>query len=134
MRKILWNFHVVCLNAPNDVRAAVAQKLVADRGIISVQVLNEFAHVVRRKLRWPLPDIVLALAGFRELLDKPLPLTVATHEAALKIAGRDGFSFYDCLIIASALEAGCSLLYSEDMQSGRVVDGRLTIENPFIQG
>jgi predicted nucleic acid-binding protein len=55
------------------------------------------------------------------------------HEAALEIAQRDRLSFYDALIVAAALEAGCSTLLTEDMQDGRVIDGRLTIQNPFAQ-
>ena len=114
-----------------DPRSAIAKALISEGGAISIQVLNEFAHVTHRKLKHSWPEISLAIEDFRELLDEPRPLTVATHEAALKIADRDGFSFYDSLIVASALEAGCSTLLSEDMQSGRVVDG-LTIRNPFV--
>ena len=61
----------------------------------------------------------------------PLPITLATHEAALGIAARFGYRIYDSLIIASALEAACATLYSEDMQDGQVIEGRLTIRNPF---
>jgi predicted nucleic acid-binding protein len=98
---------------------------------ISVQVLNEFANVARRKLGWPWPEIANALAAVRVLCPGPRPIGVATHEAALTIAERDGFSFYDSLLIASALEAGCDTFLSEDMQDGRVVAGSLTIRNPF---
>jgi predicted nucleic acid-binding protein len=55
------------------------------------------------------------------------------HEAALEIAQRDRLGFYDALIVAAALQAGCSTLLTEDMQHGRVIDGRLTIQNPFAQ-
>jgi predicted nucleic acid-binding protein len=58
-------------------------------------------------------------------------MTAETHDAALRLAMRHGFHIYDALIIAAALEAGCSTLYSEDMPSGQVIDGRLTIRNPF---
>jgi predicted nucleic acid-binding protein len=54
-----------------------------------------------------------------------------THEAALKIAQQYGFGIYDAMIAAAALEAKCSTLYSEDLQDGQVVDGELTIRNPF---
>ena len=107
-------------------RADVVTALVAKGGAISVQVLNEFANVARRKLKWPWPDIVEALAAFRVLCSEPLPIGAATHETAL-----DGIGFYDSLIVASALEAGCSTLFSEDMQDGRTIAGRLTIRNPF---
>jgi predicted nucleic acid-binding protein len=117
--------------AKNDPRAEIATALVAQGGRISVQVLNEFAAIARRKLKWPWPDVVEALAAFRALCPEPLPIRVATHEAALAIAQQDGWSFYDALIVASAIEAGCATLLSEDMQDGRTIPGGLTIKNPF---
>jgi predicted nucleic acid-binding protein len=55
---------------------------------------------------------------------------VDTHDQALRIAERYGFQIYDSLIVAAALEAGCTTLYSEDMQDGQSID-TLTIRNPF---
>jgi predicted nucleic acid-binding protein len=60
-----------------------------------------------------------------------LPLTADTHERALEIAECSGYRFFDGLIIASALDAGCDTLFSEDLEAGQVIDGRLTIRNPF---
>jgi len=120
--------------AEGDPRQAVAAKQLAQGFVASVQVLNEFANVARRKLGLPWPDVTAALSALRVFCPAPVPLTVATHEAALLLAARLGFSFYDSLIVASALEAGCTTLLSEDMQDSRVVDGRLTIRNPFRQG
>ena len=59
-----------------------------------------------------------------------MPLTLATHEAARDLAHSHGFSFYDALIVAAAIEQGCDTLYSEDMQAGRKI-GPLVIVNPF---
>lgn len=59
------------------------------------------------------------------------PPDVATHNEAVNLATRDGIAFYDALIVASALGAGCDVLLTEDMQDGRVIEGRLTICNPF---
>jgi len=116
-----------------DWRSETAREMMAAGGVISVQVLNEFANVAWRKLRRSWPEIRQALADIRLLFPPPLPLTAATHEAALAMAARHGFSFYDALIVASALEAGCTTLLSEDMQDGLVVEGRLTLRNPFRQ-
>ena len=117
--------------AENDPREAAAARLVAAGGTISVQVLNEFAAVARRKMRLSWPKVDQALDAIRALCRPPLPITLATHAAALGIAGRLGYRFYDGLIMASALEANCATLFSEDMQNGRVIDGKLTIGNPF---
>ena len=56
----------------------------------------------------------------------------ATMHRALDIAARYGFSWYDSLIVATALEAGCDTLYTEDLQHGQVIDNRLTVTNPFV--
>lgn len=61
-----------------------------------------------------------------------MPLTVVLHEAAMAIAERTGYGFYDAMIVAAALQAECATLFSEDLQNGRVIDGRLTIRNPFL--
>ncbi len=117
----------------DDPRQAVATRLLAEGDTISVQVLNEFATVARRKLKLSWFEIGETLSALRSLCPPPLPLTVATHETALALASRHNFAFYDALIVASALEAGCATLLSEDMQDGQVIEGRLTIRNPFRQ-
>ncbi len=117
--------------AENDPREAVAARLLATGGTISVQVLNEFAAVARRKLRLSWPEVTQALDAIRALCPPPLPVTLATHEAALGIAGRLGYSIHDSLMIASALGASCATLFSEDMQDGQVIENRLTIRDPF---
>ena len=114
-----------------DRRTDTARSLLTRRSIVSVQVLNEFASVARRKLRRGWPEITQALALIRELIASPLSVTIDTHQAALKLAAATGYHFYDALILASALEAGCDTLFSEDLQDGRVIAERLTIRNPF---
>jgi len=114
----------------SDLQKAEQMKtLLARRGVISVQVLNEFASVASRKYAVDWPTVRAVLAGIREVCSVE-PVAVVTHEDAMSLAERYRFSFYDSLIVASALLAGCSTLYSEDMQHGQVVGG-LTIRNPF---
>jgi predicted nucleic acid-binding protein len=115
----------------SDPRSEAARALLARRGAISVQVLNEFANVASRKLRRPWSEITRALAAIRALCQPPIPLTLAIHEAGIAIADRTRYQLYDALIIAAALEAGCATLFSEDLHDGQVIDGRLTIRNPF---
>jgi predicted nucleic acid-binding protein len=114
-----------------DSRRERAQQLVAQGGVISVQVLNEFVAVARRKMRMPREDVIVALDAVRILFPSPVSITLDTHEVALKIAQQYGFGIYDALIASSALEANCSTLYSEDMQDGQVIEKQLTIRNPF---
>ena len=70
------------------------------------------------------------LTVLRVFCPEPAPLTVETHERAVHIAERYGYSIFDSLIIAAALQAGARTLYSEDMQDGQAIDG-LIIRNPF---
>ncbi len=116
--------------ASNDPRSERAEGLLAAGGLISIQVLNEFVNVSRRKLRREWADIEDALSVLRTILDPPIPLTIDLHEAAISLARDHGFPFYDSLVIAAAIRAGCRVLYSEDMQDGQTVDG-VTVHNPF---
>ena len=116
--------------AADDPRSDLAEALVAAGGVISVQVLNEFVNVSRRKLGREWADIENAVGVLRDLLDAPIPLTVELHDAAIALARDHGFAFYDALIVAAASQSGCVTLYSEDMQHGQTIDG-LTIRNPF---
>lgn len=115
----------------DDPRALIAADLILAGGVISVQVLNEFVAVARRKLKRSWPDIRADLRSFGAVVSDPRAITFSTHTLACIIAERDGFYLYDALIVASALEAGCTTLLTEDMQDGRLIDGRLTIRNPF---
>jgi predicted nucleic acid-binding protein len=117
--------------ALDDPRNARAEALLSSGGRISAQVLNEFVSVARRKLLMPWSDVTEALDAFRVLCPSALPINLAVHEAALKIAEKHGFGIYDALVIAAALESGCAVLYSEDFQDGQTIDGQLTIRNPF---
>jgi predicted nucleic acid-binding protein len=114
-----------------DSRRERAQQLVEQGGAISVQVLNEFVAVARRKMHMPWNEVTEALDAIRILCSPPVPITISTHESALQIAQQHGYEIYDALIVAAALEARCATLYSEDLQDGQVIDGKLTIRNPF---
>jgi predicted nucleic acid-binding protein len=115
----------------DDPRSSRAEELIVEGGTVSVQVLNEFAAVVRRKTRMPWDEIRFAIENIKALCPDPLPITLGTHQRALAIAEKFGFKIYDALIVASALEGRCTILYSEDMQDGQIIDNTLTIRNPF---
>ena len=117
--------------AEGDPRSAQAEELLASGGVLSVQVLHEFISVARRKILMSWTEVTQALDAFRILCPSPLPITVETHESALRIAARHDYNIYDALVIAAALEAGCATLYSEDLHDGQTIDGQLTIRNPF---
>jgi predicted nucleic acid-binding protein len=118
----------------DDTRNAVAEQLLGKGGEISIQVVNEFSNVARRKLGFDWAQISDAVDAIRILARAIHPLDLDIHAGAIRLAQQHGFSFYDALIVASALRAKCDLLYTEDMQSGLLVDGKLRIENPFRPG
>lgn len=113
-------------------KGRVARDLLAGGGVLSVQVLNEFAAVCRRKQDRPWAEIAEAIDDVLALVSKPIAVTLGTHQEARRLAAAHGFSFYDALIVAAAVEAGCDRLYSEDMQHGRVIGG-MSILNPFLE-
>jgi len=129
--RIFLDTNVVIYAFTTDPRAAVAEKLIADGIELSVQVLNEFANVARRKLGFDWSQIEQALSAIGALARKIHTIDLETHSLALELARRYDFSFYDALIVSAALKARCDILHSEDMQDGLAVEGRLRIVNPF---
>src|SRR5487761_1096558 len=121
---------LVYVASGDPVKADRAEKTIADGGTISVQVLNELANVARRKMRLSWPETHDLLATVRALLQVQ-PNTLETHQTGLALAERYGLSVYDAMIAAAALHADCDTLWSEDMQDGLVIDGRLRVTNPF---
>lgn len=110
-------------------KADRAETLLSGGGVVSVQVLNEFLSVATRKLGLDLPAVRDILQTVRAVCGVG-PVDVETHDAALDLIERYGFAVYDGLIVAAALRAGCTTLYSEDVHDGQQI-GRLTIRNPF---
>ncbi len=115
----------------SDERAATAQMLLQRGCAISVQGLNEFANVARRKLRLSWPEIREALAAIRVMCRTIRPIDADTHDMAIDLAERYGFAMFDALIVAGALQVDARTLWSEDMHDGLVVAGKLRIANPF---
>lgn len=134
MTRAFLDTNILVYAFSDDSRNAVAEQLLGKGGEISIQVVNEFSNVARRKLGFDWAQISDAVDAIRALARGIHLLDLETHAEAVRLAGQHGFSFYDALIVASALRAKCDLLYTEDMQSGLLVDGRLRIENPFQPG
>lgn len=112
-------------------RGEVARSLIDQGGQIAVQSLNELALVLRRRYRLGFADMRAEVARVAEAFPDPVPLTMAIHLDGLRLAERYQLAIYDSMLLAAALSTGCTLFYSEDFADGLVVDGRLTIRNPF---
>lgn len=113
-------------------KADRVEELLERSGVISVQVLHEFTSVATRKLG-------LSYVEVREVLDTVRvvcvthPLTLEHYDKGMEIAERYRFSFYDSVIVASALLARCKTLYCEDLQQRQTIERQLTVVNPFAR-
>jgi predicted nucleic acid-binding protein len=113
-----------------DPRRDIALGLLLAGGTIGVQTLNEFVNVVTGKLKMPWPDAILRLETIQKLCQPAIPMTLSVHRRGLDIAQASGYHIYDSLMLAAALEASCTVFYSEDMHDGQAIEN-LTIRNPF---
>ena len=130
------NVFIYLFDETNDRKRTIADRIVktaleTHTARISHQVVQETLNVVTRKL----PSPMTAENAQRFLVQVLAPLwqimpNIALYRRGLDVQARYGFSFYDSLIIAAALESGCTRLYSEDLQHGQQIEG-LIIENPF---
>ena len=111
-------------------KADRAETLVAAGGVISVQVLNEFASVASRELGMAWTEIREVLETVRAVCHVE-SVSLETHDRGITLSERYGFAIYDSMILASALLAGCNILFTEDLQDGQIIDGELTVRNPF---
>ena len=121
----------------DSTRADVVEQLLAQQAVISVQVLNEFANVLRKKRAMPLPDVEALCATLIDTCDV-LDVSVRTHQTALALMARYQLSVYDANIVAAAALSDCAVLYTEDMQDGLNLKlpgsagtNSLVIRNPF---
>ena len=113
----------------NTEKAPISARLLRRGGIVSVQVLNEFANFTLRKRELTFLQVKEVLLVVRSTCTV-VPLTLETHDRALQVAERHKVHLYDALIIAAALLAGCGTLYTVDMHDGFTIDG-LAIRNPY---
>jgi predicted nucleic acid-binding protein len=131
--KAFFDTNIVLYLLSEDTRKAdKAEAVIVLGGVISVQVLNEFSSVASRKLKMTYVEIRDTLSIVRALCQVQA-VTINTHDRGLDIAERYDYALYDSMVISAALESGCSLLYSEDMQHGQKIDAQLIITNPFLE-
>ena len=99
--------------------------------LISNQVINELCNTLFKKFSKSSAEVIDVITE----LSSALPITefsLQTQIEAVRLMGLYSLQFYDALIIATALEHGCHTLITEDMQNGLIVEGQLTISNPFL--
>ena len=133
------NIFVYAFDASDRVKQGQAQELIRHalgscKGVVSTQVVQEFLNVALRKFEVPLSvsDAARYVRAVFEPLCSVFP-TIDSYEHALGLKVETGFQLYDSLIVSAAITAECEVLYSEDLQHLRTVQGT-TIRNPFIEG
>ena len=118
-------------DAPAKQRVALAilkQLYEGAEGVLSTQVLQEYCNVALKKLRLPVQHVRAQLDLYEQF--EVIQVTPAIIRAGLDLHQTRSVSFYDALILASAQTAGCSVLFSEDMNTGEIMGG-VRIVNPF---
>ena len=131
--RAFFDTNIVIYAQQTGEKAERARALLADGGVLSVQVLNEFVAVARRKQNKAWGEIADAIADTLALVEPPLVLSLELHIAARALAELNRLSFYDALIVASAIEAGCDC----PLQRGHAARRRhrqIDIRNPFGDG
>lgn len=125
------NFLIYSLDAGSGKGAAALHILSTEPDLmLSTQVIGEFVTATVRKGRLSFPDAAIRAGYFMNALPVVLILP-STIRRAFEVKHRYGFSYYDSLIVATALENGCTRIYSEDMHGSQAID-TLTIINPFV--
>lgn len=114
-----------------DHRSERARWLLVGGGVISIQSLNEFANVARRKLCMSWGEVRAALREIEGWCEIGSVVDLSWHREGLMVSERYQVGLYDALIVAAALRSECDTLWSEDLQDGLVIERRLTIRNPF---
>lgn len=122
--------NIVLYLLDDGVKADRAETILAQQPRISVQVLNEALVNCRKKAGLSWEETGAFLSGIQALCPVE-SLTMQTHEVGRALSERYGFSVCDAMIVAAALIAGCTTLYTEDMQHGLLVEGHLRLVNPF---
>ena len=124
------NILIYAFGKQDDARKQVAIEIITKCNIISLQVVNETIYVLQRKFKFPNHELNKVVDFIKQnfvISD----LNLNSLDQTLKIAETYGFSFWDSMMVAAALNNHCSILYSEDLHHNQIIEGRLQIVNPF---
>ena len=132
MSNVFINSNIILYLLDTDLhKQKIAGEILLSNPTISSQVLTEVANVCKRKFKYSKEEV---LRLWTDLLSdcQQVPTNASTFHKAIQLVNRYKFQLFDAIIVASALEANCTTLYSEDMQHQMVVENQLTIINPFL--
>ena len=132
MNNIFIDSNIILYLLDTDAKKqSIAQEILNHKPFVSPQVLTEVANVCKRRFRYTKTQV---LNLWTDLLTDCILIQTSqdTFHKAIALSRQYDFQIFDSLIVASALNAGCDKLYSEDMQHKMIIENRLTIINPFI--
>jgi predicted nucleic acid-binding protein len=108
----------------------VSENLLRANPVISSQVVSEYLNYMRKEYKIEKNKLIRACALWLKKCTVQ-PVGCSTIELASRLIDKYDFQLFDGIIVASALEANCGILYSEDMQHGQVIETSLKIINPY---
>jgi predicted nucleic acid-binding protein len=109
----------------------IALDLLVTQPLTSLQVINECSNVLRKKFQLSYSRLSTVLENYLKMVTL-VPTSMSTVRLAWQLGEKYGYSYYDSLVLASALENHCVVFYSEDLQHGQWLEQRLQIVNPFL--
>lgn len=124
------NVLIYAFGKQDDDRKQIAKTIISKCTVISLQVANETVYVLLRKFKFT-PNELNKVIEFMKQNFVISDLNIHILDQTIKISAQYGLSFWDSMMVASALNNHCSILYSEDMQDKQIIEGRLQIINPF---
>jgi predicted nucleic acid-binding protein len=123
---LIYNHSIEC-----EDKKLIARNFFKENPVVSSQVLSEYINVIKRNFKIPKLELIQLCSLWLEKCTVQ-PVVFSTLKLAQSIIVKYDFQVFDSIIIASALEANCDILYSEDMQNGLLVEDKLLIKNPFV--
>lgn len=126
------NILIYAFGPQNEVKKEIAKDILTKCHKINLQTINETLYVLQRKFNYSTTE----LNGIIQFLKQNFQvqnMNVSIVESAVQIMNDSKYTFWDCMMLAATLEANCDIIYSEDMQHNYIVNGKLTIINPFLR-
>jgi predicted nucleic acid-binding protein len=126
------NILIYAFGKQDDKKKEIAKGIISDCEIVSLQAINETLFVLYAKFKFPVIELE-TVKNFLVQVFNISEINTSTLSKSLQIMKKYNYSFWDSMMIASALNNQCQTLYSEDMHHGQIIEDKLEIINPFLE-
>jgi predicted nucleic acid-binding protein len=133
MNRIALDSNILIYNhsLDNENKRLIARDFFKETPVVSSQVISEYLNVMKRIFKMQKLELMhICSLWLKKCYVQPV--VFSTIKLAQDLIGKYDCQMFDGVIIAAALEAGCDILYSEDMQNGQIIENMLKIVNPFV--